>query len=103
MQNATEALQDCGYNSIASLLDDLLKLDLVDHVNCRHMSIALLTHGERDSHLVKGKLFRRLLCKYASQVVDKELVALVNNPALRLPALNVNPEVLEKFDIKAIA
>lgn len=91
-----------GYDSISSLLDDMLELDLVDHENRYHMSIALFTHGEHNSHLIQGNAFCQLLCKYTFQVVKEEMTALVEQPALRFPRSCVSPEALEKFDLKAI-
>ena len=103
VQNATEALRGLGYESIASFLDDLLGLDSIDQGDCCHMSIALLTHGERDGRLVQSNSFRRLLRRYTSQVVDEEMTSLVEHRALRFPAGSVSPEALEQFNLKAIA
>ena len=104
MRRAIKALQNLGYDSVASFLDDLLKLDLVNNTDCSRMSIALLTHGEKYEYdLVWRETFRQLLCKYTSKVVDEELTALVETPALRLPTTAVSPEELERFNIKNIA
>ena len=81
----------------------MLELDLVDHKNRYHMSIALLTHGEHHGHLIQGNAFRQLLCTYTSQVVKEEMTALVEQPALRLFCSRVSPKALEKFDLKTIA
>ena len=104
VQRAIKALQKVGYESVGSLIDDLLECDRLDPLDRRHAVLALLARLEGEGNLVKDHDFRELVIRYSSRIADAEMNALVAHEGMRLLVQNANGDsLLESFDTAAIA
>ena len=98
-----ETLQNLGFDSVASLVDALLQDDALDYADCRQLAMTVLQHKNSQTDLANDRGFRQQIYKYTSQIVSEEMDALVKDKVLRLPVSKVNPETLDKFDVKVVA
>lgn len=84
------------------LVNALLQDNTLDYADCCQIKLAVLQHKINQTRLANNRKLRQQIYKYTFWIANKKIEILTKDKMLRLSIANVNPETLEKFDIKVI-